>query len=244
MPYRVIGVAPPDFEFLGHEDIWLPMALPPGESGRQERNLLVVGRLKPGAGAAQAAEEMRVLAERVARQSPGTNRQWSARTQDFYEAMAGPGVHLMFLLLSVTVSVVMCMACANVANLLLARGTTRQKEIAIRIALGARRWRIMRQLLLESLLLSVLSGGLGLLLAFAAVRYLATLPVLQAPGLAPIEINRAVWHLSRFSASPQPCLPGSYLHGRPARSIRWNSSRPQAAARWAMGNMAACAAGW
>jgi putative ABC transport system permease protein len=192
MPYRVIGVAPPDFEFMGHEDIWLPLALSPGNTDRQERNLLVVGRLKPGVEAAQAGEEMRVLAERVARQSPATNKQWSARVQDFFESMAGPGVHLMFLLLLVTVSVVMCMACANVANLLLARGTTRQKEIAVRIALGARRWRIMRQLLLETLVLSVMSGGLGLLLGFAAMRYLATLPVLRAPGLAPIEINREV----------------------------------------------------
>lgn len=192
MPYRVIGVAPPDFEFMGEEDIWLPLALPSGESDRQERNLLVVGRLKPGVGAAQAAEEMRVLAERAARQSPGTIEHWSARTQDLYESLAGPGVHLMLLLLLVVVSVVMIMACANVANLLLARGTARQKEIAVRIALGARRWRILRQLLLETLLLSVMSGGLGLLLAFAAVRYLATLSVLQAPGLAPIEINRAV----------------------------------------------------
>jgi putative ABC transport system permease protein len=192
MPYRVIGVAPPDFEFMGHEDIWLPLALAPGESDRQKRNLLVVGRLKSGIVAAQAAEEMRGLAERVARQSPETNKQWSARMQDFYESLAGPGVHLMLLLLLVIVSVVMFMACTNVANLLLARGTTRQKEIAVRIALGARRWRVMRQLLLETLLLSVMSGGLGLLFAFAAVRYLATLPVLQAPGLAPIEINRAV----------------------------------------------------
>ena len=192
LPYRVIGVAPPDFEFMGHQDIWLPLALSPGNSDRQKRNLLVVGRLKSGVDSAQAGEEMRVLAERVARQSPATNKQWSVSVQDFFESMAGPGVHLMLLLLVVTVSVVMCMACANVANLLLARGTTRQKEIAIRIALGARRWRIMRQLLLETLLLSVMSGGLGLLLAFAAMRYLATLPVLQAPGLAPIEINRVV----------------------------------------------------
>jgi putative ABC transport system permease protein len=82
-PHRVIGVMPPDFEFMGHEDLWLPLALPPGTSDRQERDLLVVGRLRPGAGSAQAAEEMRVLAEQVARQSPGTNRQWSALPQDW-----------------------------------------------------------------------------------------------------------------------------------------------------------------
>lgn len=191
-PYRVIGVAPADFEFFERVDVWLPLALPAGESDRQARDLLVVGRMKPGLSAAQAAEEMRVLAERVAQHSPETNRQWSALCQDFYEALAGPGVQLMLILLFVTVSVVLLMACANVANLLLARGTARQKEIAVRIALGASRNRILRQLLSETLLLALLGGALGLLLAFAAVRYLATLSVLQAPGLAPIQINRTV----------------------------------------------------
>jgi putative ABC transport system permease protein len=190
--YSVIGIAPADFEFLGRIDVWMPLVLTNAAPDRQTRDLLVVGRMKRGITASQAGEEMRTLAARVALESPETNKQWSALTQDFYQALAGPGVLLTMVLLFVLVCLVLLLACVNVANLLLARATTRQKEIAVRFAFGASRWRVMRQLLAETLLLASLGGALGLLMAFAAVRYLATLPVLQAPGLAPIEINRLV----------------------------------------------------
>jgi putative ABC transport system permease protein len=191
-PYSVIGIAPADFEFWGRMDVWIPLILPNAAADRQTRDLLVVGRMKPGITASQAGEEMRTLATRVALESPETNKHWGALTQDFYQALAGPGVLLTMVLLFVLVCLVLLLACVNVANLLLARATTRQKEIAVRFAFGASRWRVMRQLLAETLLLAVLGGALGLLMAFGAVRYLATLPVLQAPGLAPIEINRLV----------------------------------------------------
>ena len=206
--YVVVGVAPADFEFWGRMDVWMPLALPGGELNRQTRDLLVVGRTKSGVTAAEAREEMRRLAARVAQESPETNKRWSALTQNFYEALAGPGVILMMLLLFTTVSVVLLIACANVANLLLARAPTRGKEIVVRIALGASRWRVMRQLLVETLFYAVMGGALGLLLAFGAVRYLATLPVLQAPGLAPIEINRVVLE---FAAAL--CLAATVLSG-------------------------------
>jgi len=190
--YTVVGIAPAGFEFWGRMEVWLPLALSSAAPDRQTRDLLVVGRMKPGITTAQAGEEMRTLAARVAQESPETNKQWSALAQDFYQALAGPGVLLMMVLLFAIVCVVLLLACVNVANLLLARATTRQKEIAVRLAFGASRWRVVRQLLAETLLLALLGGALGLLVAFGAVRYLATLPVLQAPGLAPIEINRLV----------------------------------------------------
>jgi putative ABC transport system permease protein len=206
--YVVVGVAPADFEFFDRMDVWMPLALPSGGLNRQTRDLLVVGRTKPGVTTAQAQEEMRTLAARVAQESPDTNKRWSARAQSFHEALAGPGVHLMLLLLFSTVSVVLLMACTNVANLLLARASTRGKEIAVRIALGASRWRVMRQLLVETFFYALVGGALGLLLAFGAVRYLATFPVLQAPGLAPIEINRVVLE---FAAAL--CLAATVLSG-------------------------------
>jgi putative ABC transport system permease protein len=206
--YVVVGVAPAEFEFFGRMDVWTPLALPSGELNRQTRELLVVGRTKPGVTTAQATEVMKTLAARVAQASPATNKRWSALAQTFQEALAGPGVNLMLLLLFTTVTVVLLVACANVAGLLLARATTRQKEIAVRIALGAGRWRILRQLLVETFLLALMGAALGLLLAFGAVRYLATLSVLQAPGLAPIEINRT---LLEFAAAL--CLAATVLSG-------------------------------
>ncbi|MGO9272223.1 MAG: ABC transporter permease [Terriglobia bacterium] len=206
--YLVVGVAPADFEFFGRMDVWMPLALPSGETNRQTRDLLVVGRMRPGVTAAGAREEMRTLAARVALESPNTNRRWSALAQNFSEALAGPGVYLELLILFISVSVVLLLACTNVASLLLARASTRGKEIAVRIALGASRWRVMRQLLVETFFLALIGGALGLLLAFGAVRYLATLPVLQAPGLAPIEINRAVLE---FAAAL--CLAATVLSG-------------------------------
>ena len=190
--YVIVGVAPADFEFFGRVDFCMPLALPSGKLDRQTRDMLVVGRLKPGVTAVKAGEEMRRLAARVAQESPDTNKGWSALAQNFYEALAGPGVYLELLILFIVVSVVLLMACANVANLLLARASTREKEIAVRMALGASRWRVMRQLLVETFFLALMGGALGLLLACGAVRYLATLTVLQAPGLAPLEINRMV----------------------------------------------------
>ena len=190
--YSVVGVAPAEFEFFGRMDVWLPLALARAGLSREARDLLVVGSMKPGVTTAQAREEMRTLAARVALASPQSNRRWSALAQSFFEALAGPSVHLQLLILLITVTFVLLMACANVASLLPARGSARSKEIAVRIALGGSRWRVIRQLLVETFFYALLGGLLGLLLAFGAVRYLATLPVLQAPGLAPIEINLTV----------------------------------------------------
>ena len=191
-PCTIVGVAPPYFEFFGRVDFWMPLVLSGEAPNRESRDLLVVGRERPGITPARARAQMKDLAARIAQASPATNRNWSALSQDFREALSGSGVQLILAILFTIVTLVLIMACSNVANVLLARGVARQKEIAIRVALGASRWRIVRQLLAETLLIAAMGGLLGLLLTTAAVRYLATLSVLQAPGVAPIEINRTV----------------------------------------------------
>jgi putative ABC transport system permease protein len=207
-PCTIVGVAPADFEFFGRVDFWTPLPLPGETPNRENRNLLVVGRMRPGVTPARARSQMKDLAARIAQASPRTNRRWSALAQNFREALAGSGVELTLIILFTIVTLVLVMACTNVANVLLARGMTRQKEIAMRVALGASRWRVVRQLLAETLLIAALGGALALLLSTAAIQYLATLPVLQAPGLAPIEINRTVLE---FAAAI--CLLATLLSG-------------------------------
>jgi putative ABC transport system permease protein len=191
-PCTIVGVAPADFEFFGRVDFWMPLPLPGETPNRENRNLLVVGRERPGVTPARARAQMKELAARIAQAWPRTNRRWSALAQNFLEALSGSGVELTLIILFTIVTLVLIMACTNVANVLLARGMTRQKEIAMRVALGASRWRVVRQLLAETLIIAALGGALALLLSTAAIQYPATLAVLQAPGLAPIEINRTV----------------------------------------------------
>ncbi|MGO8787994.1 MAG: ABC transporter permease, partial [Terriglobia bacterium] len=140
--YSVVGVAPAGFEFWGRMDVWMPLVLPRGARNWQARDLLVVGRMKPRVTAANVQEEIRTLAARVAQESPETNKRWSALAQNFQEALAGPSVAMELLILFVTVSFVLLMSCANVANMLLDLAGVRGNEIAVRIALCASRWRV------------------------------------------------------------------------------------------------------
>jgi putative ABC transport system permease protein len=206
LPYTVIGVMPEGFQFPHKSfafsepaEVWLPAVFDPAEiEQRNSRYMLnVLARLKPQVSFAEAQAEMTALGrdfEREYRGYRGPNNAdggWRITVVPLREQIVGGGRRALWILFAV-VGLVLLIACANVANLLLVRATHRQKEIAIRLALGARRTRIMRQLLIESLLLSGLGGALGLALAAWGVRTLALLSPANLARASEIDIDGRV----------------------------------------------------
>ena len=172
VPATVIGVMPEGFKFPNNADLWMPLGQLPQltEQKRDARNIDVFGRLADRVTLAQAQSEMDTIARKLAGDYPDTNKDITARVMTFNDRVNGGQIRLIFLSLMGAVGFVLLIACANVANLLLARSAGRAREMSVRISLGASRWRIVRQLLVESVLLSVLSGLLGLSLAAIGVR--------------------------------------------------------------------------
>src|SRR5215813_7246480 len=191
-PFTIIGVLPASFRFsrvLNAElEFWMPISFVPAQLTREDRSITVYGRLKQGVSLAQAQAEIDGITRRLEQQYPKTNRGWTAQVNNLQEQSTRP-FRPTLLILMVVVAFVLLIACANVANLLLTRATTRQKDFAVRFALGSSRARLMRQLLIENLLLALLGGAAGLLLAYWSMNFLNVIVRERVPYLEKLTID-------------------------------------------------------
>ena len=185
--FTVTGVLPAGFAVLDSMvDLWLPpLPFNPAQSGH---TLMVVARMKPGVGIAQVRSEMEAIGEALERANPALNTGSRPSVFPFREELVG-SVRQALLVLMAAVSFLLLMACANVANLLLARGAVRRKELATRMALGASRGRVVVQLLAESVLLALAGGALGIILARGGIGLLARLGPANLPRLAEVHLD-------------------------------------------------------
>jgi len=200
--YTVVGVMPPDFQYpppftitiaasaiaIPKADLWVPLAVAVSQAGVGTRAYQMIGRLKPGVSPAQAQAEMNAIAGRLERQYPGPNTGMELSLTTLHELITGSVRRALWVLFGV-VGFILLIACANVANVLLARASGRRKEMAVRLAVGASRLRLIRQLLTESLMLASLGGALGLLLANWGSKLLIAINPDRIPRAAEIRIN-------------------------------------------------------
>ena len=190
-PYTIIGVMPEGFSFPDQAELWRPLPINPNNLDRGPHYLRIVGRLKPDVTLEQAQAEMSALAARLSAQHPEKNAGHGVKIELLRDVVVGDIGPALFILLG-AVGFVLLIACANVANLLLARVGARQKEIAVRTALGASRLRIVRQLFTESMMLSVGGGAAGLLIAVWGVNWLVSLGPDIIPRVHEITVDPRV----------------------------------------------------
>jgi len=183
----VVGVMPAGFDFPGNASIWIPL-LPDRAAPRGDRRLGVYGRLRPEVSVEQARGELRVISAALAREHPASSRGWGVRLLTLPEAVIGPDVEQITVTLLSAVGLLLLLACTNASNLLMARATTRRREIGVRAAIGAGRARVVRQLLAESLLVAFAGAVVGMALSLAAVPVVATLPELL-PRLHHVRVD-------------------------------------------------------
>jgi putative ABC transport system permease protein len=186
--FSIVGVLPPGFRFPDKTDIWFPASTFEETESRSAHNYRVVGRLKPDASLEQAQAQMTSIGTRLERQYPASNKNKNVAVTRMRDEMV-KNVQLTLYLLLGAVALVLLIACANVANLLLAKATTRTREIAIRAAVGASRGRIIRQLITESLLMALVAGVAGLILAVWGSAALVALAPTNVPRLAETSID-------------------------------------------------------
>jgi len=197
-PWTVVGVMPPWFDFYGraniNNDVFTPLGRLNNLEFMQDRNshtVRVTARLKPGVSIEQARAELSALSARMATQYPSSNAGVGATTRSFLDDYIGDQRQSLRVIFT-AVAFMLLIACANVANLMLARATTRRREIALRLALGASRWRIVRQLMTESLVIALAGGAFGVLLATWGIKLLSQLDVGELSRLDEVSIDGRV----------------------------------------------------
>jgi ABC-type antimicrobial peptide transport system permease subunit len=224
-PVTIVGVMPPGVEFPFNSEVWLPLAQRPTaqtRAGRSGRLLMAYGRLADGMTIEQARSEMSNITQELATQFPDSNKGISAVVEPFSEQVVGTQIRVLFWSLMGAVVFVLLIACANVANLLLARASGRSREIAVRVSIGATRWRIVRQLLVESVLLAFVAGVAGLGLAYLGVRWF---------DASTQDIGKPYWMVFRWTppssdSSPRSaCSPASCSAWRRRFTYRARASR-------------------
>ena len=192
--HTIIGVMPPDFQFPSSQfKLWVTFGSALGQASEQAENrqlriFRALVRLKPGVTASQAQADIDIIAKRIEQDHPDTNSGVEIRFTPLYERIVGD-VRPALLVLLGTVGFVLLIACANVANLMLARTIARERELAIRSALGAGRWRVARQLLTESAVLSMTGGALGLLVAVWCIDVLISLDPGYVPRISSVSVS-------------------------------------------------------
>jgi len=198
--YTVIGVMPPKFKFPDWADLWVPMAWSDERRAvRGNHNYMVIGRLKPEVSVAQAKEDLSAISARLERQYPEDDKGWGATLLPLREQLVGD-VRPALLVLLGAVALVLLIACANVANLVLAKTLARKKEIAIRTSLGASRAVVLRQILAETLILSISGAALGLFLARFGIALMEKFFADQLPSSVEITLDAQVLAFTLFLA--------------------------------------------
>jgi predicted permease len=201
--FEIVGVLPPGVQHVGGTyrsyphgetvDVWWPRALPttPQRRDRAQHYLNVIGRMRPGVTVAQAQDDLRRISVTMGQRYPDTNARWSSHVRPLRDEIVGTSGTTLLALLAAA-GAVLLIACLNVAGLLLGRATARAREMGVRSALGATRGRLLRQLIIESSLLAVLGGALGIAGAFAAVQGLLVFAPTDTPRLQMVSVDRVV----------------------------------------------------
>jgi putative ABC transport system permease protein len=186
-PYTVVGILPPGSAFdRAFNQLWRPLAFEPSNMTRNFHWFGSFGRLKTGISLQQAQKAMDVIGARIARDYPDSNKGWGVVVERYSDVIIGPELRTALYVLMSATAMVLLISCANLANLALARGVSREREVSIRASLGAGRWRLVRQFLTENVLLSLCGGVLGIGIGFVTMRYLKTL---VPPNSLPREVD-------------------------------------------------------